>query len=83
MELNNLYFFRWTSFHQINLYVLIGYYFKIQLFLYKNVLPLVPEEFEDTKVVIRIRKSKNYGQHNGQKKKYKRIKKKDLQNIHI
>ena len=30
------------------------------------------EEFEDTKVVIRIRISKKNRQHNGQKKKYKR-----------
>jgi len=30
------------------------------------------EEFEDTKGVIRIRKSKKYRQHNGQKKKNKR-----------
>jgi hypothetical protein len=30
------------------------------------------EEFEDTKVVIRICKSKKNRQHNGQKKKYKR-----------
>jgi hypothetical protein len=29
------------------------------------------EEFEDTKGVIRIRKSKKNRQHNGQKKKYK------------
>ena len=29
------------------------------------------EEFEDTKEVIRIRKSKKDRQHNGQKKKYK------------
>ena len=29
------------------------------------------EEFEDTKRVIRIRKSKKNRQHNGQKKKYK------------
>jgi len=28
------------------------------------------EEFEDTKGVIRIRKSKKNRQHNGQKKKY-------------
>ena len=40
------------------------------------------EEFEDTKGVIRIRKSKKSRQHNGQKKKYKRTNK-DLQNIHI
>ena len=39
------------------------------------------EEFEDTKGVIRIRKSKNR-QHKGQKIKNKR-KKNDLQNIHI
>jgi len=30
------------------------------------------EEFEDTKVAIRIRISKKNRQHNGQKKKYKR-----------
>ena len=30
-----------------------------------------PEEFEDTKGVIKIRKSKKYRQHNGQKKKDK------------
>jgi hypothetical protein len=40
------------------------------------------EEFEDTKGVIRIRKSKKNIQHNGQKKKYKRPNN-DLQNIHI
>ena len=40
------------------------------------------EEFEDTKVVIRIRISKKNRQHNGQKKKYKRTNN-DLQNIHI
>ena len=39
------------------------------------------EEFEDTKGVIRIRKSKNR-QHNGQEKKDKRSNN-DLQNIHI
>jgi hypothetical protein len=38
--------------------------------------------FEDTKGVIRIRKSKKNRQHNGQKKKYKRTNN-DLQNIHI
>ena len=37
------------------------------------------EEFEDTKGVIRIRKSKKDGQHNGQKKKNKRTNN-DLQN---
>jgi hypothetical protein len=40
------------------------------------------EEFEDTKGVIRIRKSKKNRQHNSQKKKYKRTNN-DLQNIHI
>ena len=40
------------------------------------------QEFEDTKVVIRIRISKKNRQHNGQKKKYKRTNN-DLQNIHI
>jgi len=39
------------------------------------------EEFEDTKGVIRIRKSKDR-QYNVQKKKYKRTNN-DLQNIHI
>jgi len=42
----------------------------------------VPGEFEDTKGAIRIRKSKKYRQHNGQRKKYKRGNN-DLQNIHI
>jgi hypothetical protein len=41
----------------------------------------IPEEFEDTKGVTRIRKSKNR-QHNGQKKKYKRTNN-NLQNIPI
>ena len=40
------------------------------------------EEFQDTKGVIRIRKSKKNRQHNGPKKKYKRTNN-DLQNIHI
>jgi hypothetical protein len=35
------------------------------------VFELMQEEFEDTKVVIRIRKSKKDRQHNGQKKKDK------------
>jgi hypothetical protein len=42
---------------------------------------LLTEEFEDTKGVIRIHKSKKNRQHNG-KKKYKRTNN-DLQNIHI
>ena len=40
------------------------------------------EKFEDTKGIIRIRKSKKGRQDNGQKKKYKRTNN-DLQNIHI
>jgi len=40
------------------------------------------EEFEDTKGLIRIRKSKKERQHKGQKKKYKRTNN-DLLNIHI
>jgi hypothetical protein len=40
------------------------------------------EEFEDTKEVIRIRKSKKNIQHNGQKKNDKNTNN-DLQNIHI
>jgi len=40
------------------------------------------EEFEDTKLVIRICKSKKGRQHNGPKKKYKKTNN-DLENIHI
>ena len=40
------------------------------------------EEFEDTKGVIRISKSKKDRQHNGQAKKDKRTYN-DIQNIHI
>jgi len=40
------------------------------------------EKFEDTKELIRIRKSKKNSQHNDQIKKYKRTNN-DLQNIHI
>jgi len=40
------------------------------------------EEFEDTREVIRIRKSKKNRQHNGQQKKDKRTNN-NLQNIHI
>ena len=39
-------------------------------------------EFEETKGVIRIRKSKKNRQHIGKKKKYKKTNN-DLQNIHI
>jgi len=42
---------------------------------------LFKEEFEDTKMVIRIRKSKNNRQHNGQKKTDKGTNS-NLQNIH-
>ena len=45
-------------------------------------LNLIKEEFEDTKEIIRIRKSKKDRQHNGRKKKDKMINN-DLQNIHI
>jgi len=40
------------------------------------------EEFEDTKGVIRIRKSKKNRQHNGKKNKYKKTNN-DIQSIHI
>ena len=40
------------------------------------------EEFEDNKVVIRIRKSKKNRKHNDQKRKGKR-RNNDVQNIHI
>ena len=40
------------------------------------------EEFEDNKVVIRIRKSKKNRKHNDQKRKDKR-RYNDVQNIHI
>ena len=43
---------------------------------------LVQEECDDTKGVIRIRKSKKNRQHNGQKKKDKKTNN-DIQNIHI
>jgi hypothetical protein len=43
---------------------------------------LKEELFEDSKVVIRIRNSKNNRQHNGQKKKGKRTNN-DLQDIRI
>jgi hypothetical protein len=43
-----------------------GYYYRSFYW-----LKISQEEFEDTKGVIRIRKSKKNRQHNGQKKKYK------------
>jgi hypothetical protein len=45
-------------------------------------MPGIEEEFEDNKGIIRICKSKNNRQHNGQSKKDKRANN-DLQNIHI
>jgi hypothetical protein len=42
-------------------------------------LKILQEEFEDTKGVIRIHKSKKNRQHNGQKRKYKRTNN-DIQN---
>jgi hypothetical protein len=48
----------------------------------KDNIIMIEEEFEYTKRVIRIRKSKKNRQHNGQKKKYKKTNK-DLQNIQI
>ena len=50
------------------------------LYMENYTLLIKREEFEDTKRVIRIRKSKKDRQHNGQK--YKRTNN-DLQNIHI
>ena len=47
-----------------------------------NKIMVLREEFEDTKLEIRICKSKKNRQHNGQKKKYKRANN-DQQNIHI
>jgi hypothetical protein len=48
----------------------------------RECLNLFQEELEDTKGVIRIRKSKKNKRHNGWKKKYKRTDN-DLQNMHI
>jgi hypothetical protein len=48
----------------------------------RECLNLFQEELEDTKGIIRIRKSKRNRRYNGQKKKYKRTNN-DLQNIHI
>ena len=50
------------------------------LYLENDTLLIKGEEFEDSKKVIRIRKSKKDRQHNGQK--YKSTNN-DLQNIHI
>jgi hypothetical protein len=43
---------------------------------------MIQEEFEDTKGIIRIHKTKKNRQDNDQKKKYKRTNN-DLLNIHI
>jgi len=48
----------------------------------KQLRHIFQEELEDTKGVIRIRKSMKNRKHNGQKKKYKRTNN-DLQDIHI
>jgi len=61
--------------------------FLLERGMYKHYLhPIYPneleEEFGDTKVVIRIRKSKKDRQRSGQKKKDKRTNN-DQQNIHI
>ena len=66
----------------LNNYNYVPFYGKVCVVDPTNIAKAVlKEEFEDTKGVIRIRISKNR-QHNGQKKKYKRINN-DLQNIHI
>jgi hypothetical protein len=49
---------------------------------FKSAIKETQEEFEDTKGVIRIRKSEKNRQHNDQKKKNKGTKN-YLQNIHI
>ena len=49
---------------------------------YLNIIQFYKEEFEETKRIIRICKSKQNIQHNRQKNKYKRTNI-DLQNIHI
>ena len=56
-------------------------YLNKEIYLVSNSNSKTQEYFEDTKGVIRIRKSKNR-QHNGQKKKYKKTNN-DLQNNHI
>jgi hypothetical protein len=56
--------------------------FKLASICFKYTFDRVKEEFEDTKLVIRIHISKKNTQHNGQKKKYKRTNI-DQQNIHI
>jgi hypothetical protein len=64
----------------LNFLLPIQFQSDIGLYLSYNI-PL-SEEFEGTKGVIRIRKSKKNRQHNDHEKKYKR-KNKNLQNIHI
>ena len=56
-------------------------YIKLDIYVLILILRTVSKEFEDTKGVIKIRKSKNW-QHNGQKKKVQKDKQR-LQNIHI
>jgi hypothetical protein len=48
-----------------------------------NYRDTIKNEFEDTKGVIRIRKSKQDRQHNGQKQKKDKRTNNDLQNLHI
>jgi hypothetical protein len=62
--------------------IFIGTYIRILTYSRKLVIYLLKEEFEDTKRVIRICKSKKDRQHNGQKKKDKRTNN-DIQDIHI
>jgi hypothetical protein len=70
-------------YYSVNLFVIQSCIrLKSKTNVYRSILHLMLEEFEDTKGTIRIRISKKNRQHNGQKKKYKR-KNNDLQNIHI
>ena len=57
-------------------------HFIFQIRTIRTLHQILPEEFEDSKEVIRICKLKKNRQHNGQKKKYKKTNN-DLQNIHI
>jgi hypothetical protein len=72
---NNISYIAGICFIDTHIYTLTTFVY------YKRYVSLV-EEFQDTKGVIRIRKSKKNRQHNAQKKKYKRTNN-NLQNIHI
>ena len=69
-------------------YLVSYYYIFITFFLFRlsiyihSLTHIMKEEFEDTKVVIRIRISKKNRQHNGQKQMCERTNN-DLQNIHM